>query len=55
MRIEDMIQNMMRRFDATNENVKETRKDLSGIGQKVDAHVVSIKHLELQMNQFLQW
>uniref|UniRef100_M1DI46 Integrase core domain containing protein n=1 Tax=Solanum tuberosum TaxID=4113 RepID=M1DI46_SOLTU len=51
-RIEDMMQKMMRRFGATDENVKEMRNDLSGIGQKVDAHTVSIKHLELQMTQF---
>ena len=49
--IEDMLQKMMRRFDATDENVKEMRNDLSGIGQKVDAHAVSIKHLEQQMTQ----
>ncbi|KAK4726921.1 hypothetical protein R3W88_031838 [Solanum pinnatisectum] len=48
-RIDDMMQKMMRRFDATDENVKEFRNDLSGIGQKVDVHVVSIKHLEQQM------
>uniref|UniRef100_M1DVL0 Integrase core domain containing protein n=1 Tax=Solanum tuberosum TaxID=4113 RepID=M1DVL0_SOLTU len=42
---------MMRRFDATDENVKEMRNDLSGIGQKVDAHAVSIKHLKQQMTQ----
>ncbi|XP_049357604.1 uncharacterized protein LOC125822257 [Solanum verrucosum] len=50
-RIENMMQKMMRRFDATDENVKEMRNDLFGIGQKVYAHVVSIKHLELQMTQ----
>jgi len=44
--IEDMMQKMIRRFDATDKNVKEMRNDLSGIGQKVDAHAVSIKHLE---------
>uniref|UniRef100_M1DZZ3 Integrase core domain containing protein n=1 Tax=Solanum tuberosum TaxID=4113 RepID=M1DZZ3_SOLTU len=49
--IEDMMQKMMRRFDATDENVKEMRNDLSSIGQKVDAHAVSIKHLEQQMTQ----
>ncbi|KAH0767894.1 hypothetical protein KY285_003765 [Solanum tuberosum] len=49
--IEDMMQKMMRRFDATDENVKDMRNDLSGIGQKVDAHAVSIKHLEQQMTQ----
>ncbi|KAK4713597.1 hypothetical protein R3W88_019504 [Solanum pinnatisectum] len=49
--IEDMMQKMMKRLDLTDENVKEMRNDLSGIGQKVDAHVVSIKQLEQQMNQ----
>uniref|UniRef100_M1E109 Integrase core domain containing protein n=1 Tax=Solanum tuberosum TaxID=4113 RepID=M1E109_SOLTU len=49
--IEYMMQKMMRRFDATDENVKEIRNDLSGIGQKVDAHEVPIKHLEQQMTQ----
>uniref|UniRef100_M1DEX2 Integrase core domain containing protein n=1 Tax=Solanum tuberosum TaxID=4113 RepID=M1DEX2_SOLTU len=47
--IEDMMKKMMKRFDVTYENVKEMRNDLSGIGQKVDAHAVSIKKLEQQM------
>ncbi|KAK4708716.1 hypothetical protein R3W88_029641 [Solanum pinnatisectum] len=42
---------MMKRFDVTDENVKEIRNDLSGIGQKVDAHAVSIKQLEQQFSQ----
>uniref|UniRef100_M1DI47 Integrase core domain containing protein n=1 Tax=Solanum tuberosum TaxID=4113 RepID=M1DI47_SOLTU len=42
-RIEDMMQKMMKRFDATNENVREMRNNLSGVSQKVDAHVVSIR------------
>ena len=50
-RIEDMTQNMLRRFDVTDKNFKETRSNLSDIGQKMDAHAVSIKHLELQMTQ----
>ncbi|KAK4737404.1 hypothetical protein R3W88_001101 [Solanum pinnatisectum] len=50
-RIEDMMQKMMKRFDSTDENVKEIQNDLSGIGQNVDAHAVSIKKLEQQMNQ----
>ncbi|XP_049378266.1 uncharacterized protein LOC125843073 [Solanum stenotomum] len=50
-RIEDMMLKMMRRFDATDENVKEMRNDLSCIGQKVDAHVVSIKQLEQQFSE----
>ena len=46
VRIENLMQKMMRRFDTTDENVKEMRNDLSGIRQKVDAHAMSIKHLE---------
>ena len=45
--IEDMMQKMMRRFDDTDENIKEMLNDLYGIGQKVDAHVMSIKQLEI--------
>ena len=45
--IENMMQKRMRRFEATVENVKEMRSGLSGIRQKVDAYVVSIKHPEL--------
>ena len=48
-RVEDMLQNMMRRFDATDENASKMRGELSGIRQKVDAHAVSIKHLMLQI------
>ncbi|KAK4716588.1 hypothetical protein R3W88_014926 [Solanum pinnatisectum] len=50
--IEDMMQKMMKRFDSTDENVKEMRNDLSSIGQKVDAHAVSIKKFEQHMNKF---
>ncbi|KAK4724150.1 hypothetical protein R3W88_026929 [Solanum pinnatisectum] len=49
--IEDMMQKMMKRSDATNENVKEMQNDLFGIGQKVDAHAVSIKQLKQQFSQ----
>ena len=45
----DMRQKMRSRFDASDENVKEIRGDLSNIEQKVDAHAVSIKHIVLQM------
>ncbi|KAK4717923.1 hypothetical protein R3W88_016261 [Solanum pinnatisectum] len=48
-RIKDMIQKMMKRLDSTDENVREMWNDLSSIGQKVDAHAVSIKQLEQQM------
>ena len=40
---------MMRRFDASDEHIKELRCDLAGIGKKVDTHAISIKQIELQM------
>ena len=46
-----MLSKMMRRFDSIDDHTKELRGDLVNLGQKVDAHVVSIKHLELQMAQ----
>lgn len=49
--IEDMMQKMMRRFDDTNENIKEMLNDLYGIGQKVEAHELSINHLKEQMKE----
>ena len=42
---------MMRRFDASDEHIKELGSDLAGIGQKVDTHAISIKEIELQMAQ----
>ena len=42
---------MMRRFNASNENIKELRSDLAGIGQKVDTHAISIKQIKLQIAQ----
>ena len=50
-RVEDMIHKMMRRCDSSNEHTKELRNDLADIGQKVDTHAISIKHLELEMAQ----
>ena len=50
-RVEDIMQKMMRSFDASDEYAKELRNDLTGIGKKVDTHTISIKHLELQMAQ----
>ena len=49
--IEDVLQKNMRRFDASDEHIKELKSDLASIEQKVDAHEISIKHLELQMAQ----
>ena len=51
MRVEDMLQKMMRMFDASDEHTKELRYGLASIGKKVNAHAISIKHLELQMTQ----
>ena len=50
-RVEDMLHKMMRRFDASDEHIKELRGDLASIGQKVDTHAISIKQIELQMAQ----
>ena len=46
-----MLHKMMRRFDASDEQNKELRNDLAGIGQKIDTHAISIKQLELQLAQ----
>ena len=46
-----MLHKMMRRFDASDEHIKELRSDLAGIGQKVDTHAISIKQIELKMAQ----
>ena len=44
-RVEDMMKKNMMRFNASDEHTKELRNDLEGIGQKVDTHAISIKHL----------
>ena len=46
-----MLHKTMRRFDASDEHIKELRCDLAGIGHKVDTHAISIKQIELQMAQ----
>ena len=50
-RVEDMLHNIMMRFDASNEHIKELRSDLAGIGQKVDTQAISIKKIEFRMAQ----
>ena len=50
-RVEDMLHKIMRRFDASDDHIKDLRSDLAGIGKKVDTHAISIKQLELQMTQ----
>ncbi|XP_015160938.1 uncharacterized protein [Solanum tuberosum] len=49
--VEEMMQKMLKKFDTTDQNVKEMHTKLSEIGQKVDAHAVSIKQLEQQFSQ----
>ena len=46
-RVDDMLHKMMRRFDASDEHIKDLRGDLASIGQKVDTHAISIKQIEL--------
>ena len=50
-RVEDMLHKMMRRFDASDENIKEVRGNLASIGKKVDTHAFSIKQIKLQVAQ----
>ena len=50
-RVEDMLHKLMRRFDASDEHIKELRCDLASIGQKVDTHAISIKQIKLQITQ----
>ena len=45
VRVKDMLSKMMMMFDASDVHTKKLRSDLASIGQKVDAHVISIKHL----------
>ena len=40
-----MLHKMMRRFDASDEHIKELRSDLEGIGHKVDTHAILIKQI----------
>ena len=50
-RVEDMLNKMMRMSHANDKHIKELRSDLAGIGQKVDTHAISIKQIELQIDQ----
>ena len=42
-RVDYMLHKIMRRFDASDEHIKELRCDLPSIGQKDDTHAISIK------------
>ena len=50
-RVEDMLHKMMRRFDTSDEHIKELRCELTSIGKKVDTHAILIKQIELQVAQ----
>ena len=50
-RVEDMLHKIMRRFDTSDEHIKELRCDLASIGQRVDTHAILIKQIELQVTQ----
>ena len=52
-RVENVSQKIMRRFDASDEHTKELRGDFDNIGQKVDGHAVLIKHIDVQMDNYL--
>ena len=39
-RVEDMLQKMIKRLDASDEHAKVFRGHLANIGQKVDAHTI---------------
>ena len=49
--VKNMLHKTMRRFDASDEHIKQLGSDLAGIWQKVDTHAISIKQIELQMAQ----
>ena len=42
---------MMRRFDTSEEHIKELRCDLASIEKKVDTHAILIKQIKLQVAQ----
>ena len=48
---ENVLQKTMKRFDASDKHYQELIGDLVNIRQKVDAHAISIKHHEVQMDQ----
>ena len=53
-RDEDMLHKMMRRFDASDEHIKELRCDLASIWQKVDTYAISIKPIEFKWPNYLR-
>ena len=50
-RNDDMLHKMMRRFDASDEHIKELRSHLACIGKKFDTYAISTKQIEWQMAQ----
>ncbi|MFV1180133.1 hypothetical protein QML29_29645, partial [Klebsiella pneumoniae] len=46
-----MLHKMMRRFDTSDEHIKELSYDLASIRRKVDTHANLIKRIELEVAQ----
>ena len=54
VRFEDMLHKMMRRFDDSDEHIKDLWSDLAGIGQKVDTHAISLSRLSGKWTNYLR-
>ena len=52
-RVEDMLQKMIKRFDASDDHIKELRSDLANIGKKMDAHAAQLSILSCKWPKFL--
>ena len=52
--VEDMLHKMMRKFDASDEQNKELRNDLAGIGQKVIPMQYQLSNLSYNWPNYLQ-
>lgn len=44
-----MMTMMMKKYDFTEENLKEISTDISGMNQKVESYASSNKHIEQQL------
>ena len=53
-RVEDMLHKMMRRFDASDEHIKELRSGLAGIGKKVGTHAILLRRLSCKWPNYLR-
>ena len=53
-RVEDMLHKMMRRFDASDENIKKLRGVLPSIGQKVHTHAIRLNRSNCKWPNYLR-